>query len=70
MSVDLDNLFFIIMAVLGLFIVALVIYCFPTRIGRKGTVNKDEECLIQFVDNFDDGGMDEVDDIFVTDVEF
>ena len=69
MSVDLCNLFFIIMAVLGLFILALVIYCLATRTGGKDRGRKDEEGLIQFVDNFDDGGMEEVDDIFVIDVE-
>ena len=71
MSVDLGNLFFIIMAVMGLFIlaVALVIYCLATRTGGKDRGRKDEEGLIQFVDNFDDGWMEEVDDIFVIDVE-
>ena len=57
------------MAVLGLFILALVIYCLATRTGGKDRGRKDEEGLIQFVDNFDDGGMEEVDDIFVIDVE-
>ena len=69
MSVFFGNFFFSIMAVLGPFIVTLVIYCLATRTGGKDRGRKDEEGLIQFVDNFDDGGMEEVDDIFVIDVE-
>ena len=59
------------MAVLGLFIVALVLYCLTVRIGGRnnGMLKEDEEDLIQFVDYIDDGGMEEDDDIFVIDVE-
>ena len=64
-------MFFIVMAVLGIFIVALVLYCLTVRIVERNTVRltEDEEGRIQFVDYIDDGGMEEVDDIFVIDVE-
>jgi hypothetical protein len=69
MSVDLGNLLFIIMSVLVLFIVALVIYCLATRTLGRGAGRKGDEGLIQLVYNVDTGGMEEVDDIFVIDVE-
>ena len=64
-------MFFIVMAVLGIFIVALVLYCLTVRIVERNTLRltEDEEGRIQFVDYIDDGGMEEVDDIFVIDVE-
>ena len=70
MSVDLCNLFFIIMAVLGMLIVALVLYYLTVKIVERNTVRltEDEEGRIQFVDYIDDGGMEEDDDIFVIDV--
>ena len=60
------------MAVLGMLIVALVLYCLTVKIVERNTVRllrENEEGLIHFVGYIDDGGMEKVDDIFVIDVE-